>query len=58
MLNLQEACRANFLRAGLLPEHISVPDICTAENAAVLFSHRALAGKRGNLAAVLEIKDG
>jgi YfiH family protein len=58
MLNLQEACRANFLRAGLLPEHISVPDICTAENAVVLFSHRALAGKRGNLAAVLEITDG
>ena len=58
MLNLQEACRANFLRAGLLPEHISVLDICTAENAAVLFSHRALDGKRGNLAAVLEITDG
>lgn len=55
-LDLQEACRQNFLMAGLLPDHVSVPDICTAENCSVLFSHRALKGKRGNLAAVLQLR--
>ena len=54
-LDLQEACRQNFLMAGLLPEHISAADICTAENSSALFSHRALKGKRGNLAAVLQL---
>ena len=55
-LNLQEACRENFLMAGLLPQHVSVPDLCTAENSGLLFSHRALKGRRGNLAAVIEIR--
>lgn len=55
-LNLQEACRENFLMAGLLPEHVSVPDLCTAENSGLLFSHRALKGRRGNLAAVIGIR--
>lgn len=56
MLDLQEACRANFLMAGLLYDHVSVPDLCTAENAELLFSHRARKGKRGNLAAVIGLK--
>lgn len=56
MLDLQEACRENFLMAGLSPDHISVPDLCTAENAELLFSHRALKGRRGNLAAVIELR--
>lgn len=52
-LNLWEACRQNFLSAGLLPEHISLPDICTCCNLEFLYSHRASGGKRGNLAAML-----
>lgn len=55
-LDLQEACRQNFLRAGLLPDHISMPDICTAENPEILFSHRALKGRRGNLGAVIGLR--
>lgn len=54
-LNLQEACRQNFLRAGILPEHISVPDLCTSCNGDLLFSHRKSHGKRGTLAAVIQI---
>lgn len=52
-LNLWEACRQNFLAAGVLPDHIGMPDLCTCCNADFLFSHRASGGKRGNLAAVL-----
>lgn len=43
--------------AGILPEHISVTDICTNCNPAYLFSHRATGGKRGNLAAFLMLKE-
>lgn len=57
-LNLQEACRQNFLAAGVLREHISVPDLCTCCNPEILFSHRASQGKRGNLAAVMMLSDG
>lgn len=56
-LNLQRACYENFLQAGLLPEHISLPDLCTCCNPRLLYSHRASGGKRGNLAAFLMIKE-
>lgn len=39
--------------AGILPEHISVTDVCTAHNPEYLFSHRKTDGKRGNLGAFL-----
>ena len=55
-LNLQRACAENFLRAGMLPENISLPDLCTCCNPQLLFSHRASGGKRGNLAAVLMLR--
>lgn len=55
-LDLWEACRQNMLRAGILPEHILVTDICTCCNPDVLFSHRASHGKRGNLAAFLGLR--
>ncbi len=55
-LNLWEANRQIFLRSGILPEHISMPGICTCCNPEFLFSHRASKGKRGNLAAFLGIK--
>lgn len=55
-LNLWEACRINFLSAGILPEHISMPEICTCCNPQYLFSHRASKGKRGNLAAFMMLK--
>lgn len=56
-LNLWEACRENFLEAGVLPEHITMPQICTCCNPEFLFSHRASGGKRGNLAAFLMLKE-
>ena len=55
-LNLWEACRENFLEAGILPENIHMPQICTCCNPEFLFSHRASKGKRGNLAAFLALR--
>ncbi len=55
-LNLWEACRQNFLRAGVREENLSVPDLCTCCNPQLLFSHRASHGRRGNLAAFISIK--
>ena len=52
-LNLWEANRLVMEEAGILPEHISLPGICTCCNPEFLFSHRASKGKRGNLGAFL-----
>jgi cytoskeletal protein CcmA (bactofilin family) len=38
-------------------ENIDVSDICTCCNSDTLHSHRATKGKRGNLAAIIELKD-
>ena len=56
-LNLWEACRQNMLRAGLLPGHIQVTDLCTGCNPEILFSHRASKGHRGNLAGFLGVRE-
>ena len=53
MLDLWQANYAVFTEAGITPEHITLPDICTACNKELLFSHRASNGKRGNLGAFL-----
>lgn len=55
-LNLWEACRQNFLLAGVPQDQISLPDLCTCCNPEFLYSHRASQGKRGNLAAMLMLK--
>ncbi len=52
-LDLQLANRWILQSAGILPEHISVTDLCTAHNPDYLFSHRKTDGKRGNLGAFL-----
>ncbi len=53
LLDLWQANLAVLLEAGIMAENISLPDICTACNKDVLFSHRASNGKRGNLGAFL-----
>ena len=52
-LDLQEACRRNFLGAGLREDHVIVPDLCTCCNREVLFSHRGSGGDHGLMAAFL-----
>ena len=55
MLNLVEANRQILIHSGINPVNIDSSDICTCCNAADLHSHRATAGKRGNLAAIIEL---
>ena len=55
-LNLWKANEKIFLEAGILPEHISLSNLCTCCNPKFLISHRASHGKRGNLAAFLGIQ--
>ncbi len=56
MLNLWAANYRNLENAGVNPQNIAIPDICTCENKEILFSHRGLMGKRGNLGAFLMLK--
>lgn len=55
-LDLWEANRHILMQAGVLPENIEVTDICTCCNSRFLFSHRASAGKRGNIGAFLQLR--
>lgn len=55
-LNLWQANKIILLEAGILEEHISMPNLCTCCNPEFLFSHRASKGKRGNLGAFLGIR--
>lgn len=55
-LDLWRANELIMLEAGIKPEHISRPGICTCCNPEFLFSHRASHGKRGNLGAFLSLK--
>lgn len=54
-LDLWSANRMVLEDAGVWEENIQITDICTCCNPELLFSHRASEGKRGNLAAFLEL---
>lgn len=55
-LDLWLANRYIIEAAGVLPENISVSEICTCCNSTLLYSHRASKGMRGNLAAFLALE--
>ena len=55
MLDLRAANREILLKSGIREENLDVADICTCCNSDELFSHRATNGKRGNLAAIIEL---
>nr|MBP8798564.1 laccase domain-containing protein [Lachnospiraceae bacterium] len=55
-LNLWKANERVLLDAGILPEKLILPNVCTCCNSELLFSHRASHGRRGNLGAFLCIK--
>lgn len=54
-LDLWEANRIILNEAGILKDHMAVTDICTCCNPELLFSHRATAGRRGNMGAFLSL---
>lgn len=55
-LDLWQANRQVMLDAGVMENHITMPNVCTCCNSNMLFSHRASHGKRGNLGAFLMLK--
>ncbi|HIY28758.1 MAG TPA: peptidoglycan editing factor PgeF [Firmicutes bacterium] len=56
-LNLWECNRQVLAAAGVPESHITVGGVCTQCHQELLFSHRATAGKRGGMAAFLEIRE-
>lgn len=56
-LNLWEANRQILLESGIRTENIAVTNLCTHCNPDILFSHRTMGGKRGNLSAFLALKE-
>lgn len=53
MLDLWSYNRRELLEAGLLPEHIAVSGICTADNYELFCSYRTEAGKTGRMGVCL-----
>lgn len=57
LLNLWKANEIVLTEAGIQKNHLAVTNLCTCCNPGLLFSHRASRGKRGNLAAVMALKN-
>lgn len=55
-LDLRETNRQILINAGLSDDNICISDLCTCCHSEFFYSHRATAGKRGNLAAVIALK--
>ena len=56
-LDLWKANALVLTQAGVSPSRLAVTQVCTCCNPQLLFSHRASKGRRGNLAAVLALKE-
>lgn len=57
MLDLWTANRLILEGAGIKPKNICITDLCTCCNSQFFHSHRASGGSRGNLAAVIALKE-
>ena len=55
-LDLWKANEKIFLEAGIRKDHIAVTNVCTHCNSGILYFHRAMGDKRGNLCAFLALK--
>jgi polyphenol oxidase len=55
-LDLWETNRKQLLLAGVVPEHIELPDICTSCATERFFSHRAEQGRTGRFPAILALR--
>lgn len=55
-LDLWEANRRIMIEAGIVPEHITVTNLCTCCHPDLLWSHRRQGSERGSLAAFLCLK--
>jgi len=57
MIDLALANKIILIRAGVKEENIVISDLCTKCNSDLLWSHRATNGKRGTMAAFMQIKE-
>ncbi|MEA4970472.1 MAG: polyphenol oxidase family protein, partial [Candidatus Pelethousia sp.] len=55
-VDLPRCAAIQFMRAGILPEHITLMGACTYENAAHFFSHRRDRGVTGSMAAFVQLR--
>lgn len=55
-VDLPMCAAIQFLRSGILPEHITLMDACTCENSAHFFSHRRDKGVTGSMAAFIQLR--
>lgn len=55
-VDMQKAIKMQFDEVGIPEENVTFADICTYCNSDLLFSHRATGGRRGGLAAVMELR--
>ncbi len=55
-VDLIEANRQILIQAGILPENITLSDLCTCCNSELLWSHRATKGERGTMCAMMCLK--
>lgn len=56
-VDLWECNRRFLLAAGVLPEHITVGNVCTMCESDLLFSHRKTRGQRGSNCAMLSLRE-
>jgi len=56
MIDLAFANKLILIKAGVKEENIVISDLCTKCQSDLLWSHRATAGKRGTMAAFMQIK--
>ncbi len=56
-IDLWETNRRILISTGVLPEHITVTDLCTKCHSDVFWSHRVTGGERGSLAAFIAIAE-
>jgi copper oxidase (laccase) domain-containing protein len=52
-IDLWEINRRTLLKSGILPQNITVTDLCTRCHPDVFWSHRAAGDRRGSLAALI-----
>lgn len=57
-VNMQKAIKIQLENSGVAEKNIIESGVCTYCNSELLFSHRKTAGKRGVMAAIMEIKEG
>ena len=55
MIDMPECNRQILVESGVLPGHITLGDLCTRCHSDLLWSHRATAGDRGTMCAMLRI---